>query len=782
MKPVRALLLWLLVPAAAAAQERDYGALRDSLARLESPAAVRALLAAADRPPLERGLIGLRLHELTGDDDDLEAARRAFDAANRDAPHPWAHYGIGLCHLRSGEIRIPSPGGVLNAVTVLQSFAEIVGLDHLSRARRAFRRALELDSLHWPAALELAALALADRDDDALRHARDAIRRIERAGAGDRRALLLTLADLEAALGEPAAGAEAARRALEVAGPADPVALHAQAAALLRVPGSEEAGAAAYFAGIDALTPEAAERYHADLLPILNEDDEELRWQLGNLEARKQWLREFWETRAALAGLTVAERLASHYRRLAVAQERYRRTGKRGPAPIDATILQTAGARTFPFDDRGLVYIRHGPPDETISTPGVGIRQNETWVYEMPDGTRQLFHFVRLDAATDFRLVDDILHAVIGDAAGSARGDLQLTGLDAAVRLLEARTDLDPSYGSLYAELLRAQTVYDRSLNAAGDDQQAHAAGRLGEIMREVARARQEIQAESRLRTLAAIATDSDRPRFDRDIPFYFDLYTFRGEQGRTDLTVAIAIPGERLRGRTRGDTTYYSLRIGLIVADTLQRRIVRRDTVYNYVSAEPLRRGQYLRTHLDLSAPPVEHAAYRVVLRDAFDPSAGQLYGGRTDVDDFTGSALQISDLVIAEPADSGAWQRGNVRLALLPPRELAGRPAFTLFYEIYNLAPGSSYSTEITVERDGGSGGIFGKLRRLVGAGDAIRLRFTGVAPPDADTTIGVQERRRVEADLDDGRYRVRVVVTDLATGERATREEVFLVSKGE
>lgn len=782
MKPVRALLLWLLVPAAAAAQERDYVALRDSLARLDAPAAVRELLAAPDRPPLERGLIALRLHELTESDGDLDAARDAFEAANRGAGHPWAHYGIGICHLRAGEIRIPSPGGVLNGVTALQSFAEILGLDHLSRARRAFRRALELDSLHWPAALELAALALADRDKDALREARDAIRRIEQARAGDVRALLLARADLEAALGDPDAAADAARRALEVAGPADPIALHAQAAALLRVPGSEEAGAAAYFAGIDALTPEAAERYHADLLPILNEDDEDLRWRLGDLEARKQWLRDFWEMRAALAGLTVAERLASHYRRLATAQERYRRTGKRGAAPTDATVLEAASERTFPFDDRGLVYVRHGPPDDTVSTAGAGVRLNETWVYEMPDGTRQLFHFVKLGDATDFRLVDDILHAIQSDATGVNRGVLQPTDLDAAIRLMDARASLDPRYGPLLAELMRAQTWYERYLSADDEERRSRARNRLLEIMPEVARTRQRLEAESRVRTLTAIATDSDRPRFDREIPFYFDLYTFRGEQGRTDLTVALAIPGERLRGRTRGDTTYYSLRIGLIVADTATRRITRRDTVYNYISSTPLQRGQYLRTHLDLRAPPLENATYRLVLRDAFDPAAGQIYGGHTTVDAFTESALQISDLVIAEPADSGAWQRGAVRLALLPPRELPGRPAFTLFYEVYNLAPGSSYSTEITLERADGGGGLFAKLKRLVGSGAPIRLRFTGVAPPEASTTVGVQERRRIEADLGEGRYRVRVVVTDLATGERATREELFLVSKGE
>ena len=743
------LLLLLALPASAAAQQRDFTAFADSVAKIRNIAALRELDAASvasarDGSWIEAGLIRLRLHELTDDARDLERARAAFEEAERrDPSSAWAAYGTGVCLVRGPEIQIPSPGGILDDVVLAQSLAEVFGLDPRSRARRAFRRALELDPGHAGAAIELGRLALDSRVPDDLAEARDAVRTAAAYHPGDPD-LLLALADLEAALGNQEASAAAAQEAVEAG--ADAAGTYAYALALLRTPGREAAGARAYLDAVEALTPAAAARFYEDLLPIVT-DDEDLRWQTANLERRRAWLRAFWEERAALAGKTVAERIAEHYRRLAVAHERYRSSGKRGAAPGDALLREPAEDRVLPFDDRGIVYVRHGEPDHVIQTTHAGLHANETWIYTNPDGTSQSFHFVRLPNAPDFRLVSDLFAA------------LNREELDAAIALIQDRAPYDESLHGILAKLRRVRDARIEDPGAAVADLRME---------------RLEASAENRTATLAALERDTDRPRFDRDLPFYFDLYTFRGAAGKTEVTAAIAIPGELLEPVTSGGETLYSVDVSLIVLDTAAGTISRVDTTYNYRSPDRLAKGEHLRTHVRLEAPPSDSAVYRISVRNAADRSQGHLYGGTLGVTDYRGGELMLSDIVLAEP-DSGTWHRGAARLALVPPRQFPAGEEVTLFYEIYDLPAGSPYEVEIVVE-GGERSGIIPWLGRLLGfRRGRIRLRFQGEARTD---DLGrVQEIRRVASELPPGSYRIRVTVTDLSTGATATREKRFV-----
>ena len=758
-----ALLGLALVAGPAAAQDRDLAAFQDSLAGITGLRALRAL-ASAPRDTgfaaalVEEGLVRLRLFELTDDPEELDRARRAFEsAAERDPRSAWAQYGIGLALARSPELRIPSPGGVLRGFVLPQSLAEIVGQDPRSRARRAFRRALALDPMHARAARQLAALALLSRRKDDLEEARDALARIAAGGRADPE-VAVALADVESALGHVGVAAEAAAEAVAAGG--DATALHARAAALLRVPGREAEGAAAYFEGIARLTEEAAERYFEDLLPIVT-PDEELRWRAGNLDARREWLRTFWELRAALAGEPVADRVAEHYRRLAVAHERYRRAGRRGAPPGGALLRQDPSEREFPFDDRGLVYVRHGEPDRVIQTAHSELRPNETWVYTAPDGTSRLFHFLKLRQGSDFRLVDDLLAALDPTIT-----NLQLEPL---IALVQDRAPYDPKYQALLARLNRAEAVR-RNRNAAPRD--------LTDALADIRATSQALAAETRAGTLAALDRDSDRPRFERELPFYYDIFTFRGPRGQTDVTAALAIPGPMLEPAESADgRTLYALRLSFILVDTATGRISRVDTVYRYRAPRPLGEGEYLRTHVRLAAPPSGSAVHRLLVRNDADPGQGRLYGGPARVRDYSGGALLVSDIVLAEPDSGGTWRRGAASLALVPPRQFPAREPVTVFYEIYNLPAGTPYRTEIRLEPPAAPGPL-ARIGRLLGlgGGGSVRLRFEGQAAPGPDGAV--QEIRRVASRMGPGRYRLRVAITDLAGGRTATSETQFLV----
>lgn len=768
-------------------------AFRDRVAGIVNVDSVRALEEEEERRPrgpggdslaaIERGLISLRLYDLTQDNRYAANARRSFEHAVRDLPSlAWAHYGLAVSLVRAPVIR---------PITALSR----------SQAHRALRRALELDPGFGEAALLVGEVALELRGKDDLEEARDAVRRTLETctGAGD---LYLVLADVEAALGHADASASAARAAL-AAGANSAAGLYRLGVALLRTTGGEEDGAGAYFAAVDRLTPAVADRVYEDLFPIVN-PTEARRWETADLESRRRWLHTFWEKRAALAAVTVAERLAEHYRRMAIAYERYRRIHEQGAPPAGALLFEPMpGERREPFDDRGLVYVRYGEPNRVIETFGGRLHPNETWIYTTPEGAYQLFHFVKPPHGSDKRLVDDIFTAVDWEAAA---GGLPLRSLEdlpnlqpkslvqliaseerdglfeGAIRLAEERGAYSPRYQSVVARLRQAEIVIDTL--ARSPKLSDALAGRtnlesfLGDLRLVFVGARsqnQVIRADVQQATLLALERDGYLPKFEGELPFHYHLLTFRGDEGRTDLTAAIAIPGDRLEPTIVAGDTVYALKVSLIVVDTVEDRVARKDTTHYFRAPRRLGAGEYVRTHVELSAEPSEGAIHRVVVVNAARPGDGQVYGGPMQVPDYSRTPLLVSDIVLAQPDTVGAWRRGEVELALVPPQEFKTPAPFTVFYEVYNLPATTPYRTEIAVERAEGRG-LWGKLKGLFGGGRPLRLRFEEEAKAAPDGRL--QELRRVQPNLRPGRYRIRVTVTNLLTGESAIRERLFSV----
>lgn len=758
---------------------------RDRVARAVNVDSVRALHEETERSRerddslalVENGFVALRLYDLTQDNRYAADARRSLEHAVRDHPSlAWGHYGLALSLVRAPVVR---------PITALSR----------SQARRALRRALELDPSFGEAALLFGEVALELRGRDALEEARDGLRRALETCSGAAR-LYLLLADVEAGLGDVEASAWAARAAL-AAGAETAAGLYRLGVALLRTAGGEEEGARAYFAAVDQLTPALAERVYEDLFPIVS-PTEAKRWETADLEGRRQWLVTFWEKRAALAAVTVRERLAEHYRRLAIAYERYRRIHEQGPPPAGALLFEPLpGVRWEPFDDRGLVFVRHGEPQEVIRSFGAHFLPNETWVYRAPDGRTEFFNFVTLPYGSGVRLVDDLFTAI--DWEGAAPGlrvrsieDLPNLPaekllllydppvLERAAELAEERARLQPRYFSVASRLriakLRLDCILRPGCPPPGPGMTLES--RVADLRAVLADARMEnrvIRGDLRLNTLLALERDAHRPRFERELPFHYHLVTFQGDEGRTDITAAIAIPADRLEPTLLDGDTVYALRLSLIVVDTAEDRITRKDTTQYFRAPRPLGTGEYLRTHVDLSAEPSEGVIHRLVVLNAARPGDGQVYGGPAEVPDYARTPLLVSDIVLAEPDSAGPWRRHEVQLALVPPEQFEAPAPFTVFYEVYNLPATTPYRTEIAVERAEGRS-LWGKLKGLFGGGRPLRLRFEAEAKATPDGRL--QEVRRVQPNLKPGRYRIRVTVTNLLTGESAVRDRQFAV----
>ena len=269
----------------------------------------------------------------------------------------------------------------------------------------------------------------------------------------------------------------------------------------------------------------------------------------------------------------------------------------------------------------------------------------------------------------------------------------------------------------------------------------------------------------------AAGQTDAaeDRPRgfYTGSLPFFYDLYTFRGDGGLTEVVAAFAVPAGELESRAHDDEVRYRFDVSLVLADTALQSVTRTDD--SVFAALPRRLGgdHLLFTHVTLQARPSVNTVQRVVMTDASTPGVGQLYDAPFRIPDYSGTRLMLSDIALGHPGAESGWRRGQVTLAPFPTSQFP-ESAFDVYYEIYNLPYRHRYVTEIMVEPLGRGEGR--------AAEPPARLRFDGES--DALRDGVVQEMRRVTASFPRGRYRLTVSVTDEVTGETARRSRVFRV----
>jgi hypothetical protein len=225
------------------------------------------------------------------------------------------------------------------------------------------------------------------------------------------------------------------------------------------------------------------------------------------------------------------------------------------------------------------------------------------------------------------------------------------------------------------------------------------------------------------------------------------------------------------------GTQFIYSIQGSLIFIDTVTGAITRKDSVFTYLSSHTLGQFEHLRMTIDMTVPPAKAGIHRIVLRDRINPGMGQLYGGNADLKNFSGDGLMVSDVVLAESED-GAWERGDAKLGLVPPRQFEEKKPLKLFYEIYNLPAGASYRTEISMAPVEGITG-FGRIKRLFGGSDGkVQLQYDGQAPAYTNGTL--QELKQVTAEIKPGKYKVVVRVTNLDNQQSVRSETLFVVSE--
>src|SRR2546427_2577906 len=534
------------LPAQSPEDRAAVAALRDSLAGVTDSLSLQRLEAATiqvakqqrDDPLLHcrLGFIAYRLGELTNAKSHYDDAAGEFEWAGELRPDwPYAWYGLGLAELAQGE----------HAVIAIENLRQQLGKDYLTKAARALARAAQADRSFAQASIDLANTALTQRIQPRLEVALQAVRLTAASAAGRNAGVQLARGRVEREVGDADSAVAGFQAYLRVGGDSGLGLLElARTYYYAQRPAD---GWRTYFAGARlARSPEAVELYRADLSVVAGPDELAPFDGFTAPGPRAAWLERFWLQRDVAEAREPGGRLAEHYRRWFYAWHNCRLVSRHRPSDI------TERYRTdqLDFDDRGVIYLRHGSPDKRATYPRVldRLEPNETWLYRRPDGDL-IFHFVAREDVQDYKLVESLADAL----SSGFRGALALAG----------RRGLDPLTSDLFASRADINPLYARLGNTLGS---ANAAGVLAT----------ERSLGQRSITVGT-TTDSYRRAFATPLEVLASDFVVgaRGHAGQ-ELHVVFAIPGHRLT--PAGDSTgvLYPLALRVVVWDSLDNPVDR--------------------------------------------------------------------------------------------------------------------------------------------------------------------------------------------------------------
>ncbi|HET8762246.1 MAG TPA: GWxTD domain-containing protein [Gemmatimonadales bacterium] len=671
---------------------------------------------------LRLGFIALRLGELGGQSHFEDAASEFQWSIDLEPEWPYPWYGMGLAEYGIGD----------SHVSVVAGLQQMFGKDALSRSAIAFAKSAEVDPSFAKGLVELANTALQQRVNIKLNVALDALRRAAGTSATLHPDVLLARGRVEREVGD-ADSAVAAFRQYAAFG--DDRALGLLEIARTRLMLGDLAGQLAYYEGARADDSVAVAGYRRDLA-LIAPDSVLDKFDAARGAARAALLQHFWTSRDERSLRTPGARLAEHYRRYFYARRNFFLASTK--RHYDIVERYRSGSKEF--DDRGVIYIRHGAPTARAFYNAPGVEPNESWRYSRPEGDL-LFHFIAREDVQDYKLVESLFD-VLGFSNAVLLGARSSQVGSEADELLTSRQKLSPLYS-------RLQGVGE----ASGERYRAEER-RLG---------RESIH--------IGTTTDSYTLHFARDLDAEVHVLAVGHDKAGPLVQITYGIRGESLQPVRIARGYLYSVRLRFAAMDSSGAVVASLDTTRQFVSPSAVPPREHLLGRVDMHVPPGD-LSYRVAVEQGAD--AGRV----TPLDTIRVAAVaatrpRLSDLALGSGMAHLAWTSDVTGDSVLfNPLGLYSRnDTLQVYYEVFGITAGAGYTTQIEVRKGKGGGGVLRKV--FGGGGTAIKLRFQDRAGPAGG---GLHRDVSLEK-LSPGTYTLRVTVTD-AAGNDDRREERFTV----
>jgi tetratricopeptide (TPR) repeat protein len=435
-----------------------------------------------------------------------------------------------------------------------------------------------------------------------------------------------------------------------------------------------------------------------------------------------------WISRDPMPAADSNLRLIEHYRRLLHAEQNYLFDGFRTWANNPDKLSHLEFPPTFylndRFNDKGLIYVRHGEPDERALTVNPDV---ESWRYGPTASTPEMtFHFT-----------------IAEDAIGN---NWRLTPFVNHPRFLEDRA----TWGNVYHRLLREDPLETMALEneMAGQSRDAVATGFI-----------------------------SDRHTWNKNIqPLNIPSYTafFKAPDGKSyfDLYYGLPLPsGDELAAKPEVNVLCEH---GLTLHDldwNQAHRVhdrVTQETIAS-VGQRQLLIGQY---HF-AAKPDSYHAAFFVR-----QPATERVGGWKEDlrVPGFPENQLATSSIVLASSitpaAGDDALTKNGLRVVPNPSKYFARSKPVYVYFEVYHLTPDAQgktsfeieYTTLLRKEKKSGAKKLFAIF------GDKSKPATTLVTERQADSTTSAEYLALDLGRAGKGEFRLSIKVRDKHSGKES------------
>ena len=487
---------------------------------------------------------------------------------------------------------------------------------------------------------------------------------------------------------------------------------------------------------IDTIVDEVSARmFFEDFKYILSDVEIERYTKISQPEAFQQFFSNVLEKRNPTRADEVDLRLQVHYERLIEAEKIYTQYEPREAfRVIKSTDSYQTADRDFPraywlngeLGDRGLIFMRHGKPNDITGSVTEETTFIESWRYLNPE---LVFHFEG--------------HAGLG---------VLIPTLPNVLSVVEARE----IWGGGYA--LLSQSLRRRDNGLSNDRHyELDIINYTNELFD------QGIEDVGKGLTTDRYVWPGDLKHIN--VPYL--VSAFRTDQDQTLVEIHFAIPiGEALE---EVDTIpgQMSMDVGFAVHDTMWNAL-HKQLESRAVALENYTRDDSAIDVIRFIAPPDSFQVNLHVGLDEVRRKGSYLFGYR--VPDFTGKSLLISDIVpalkVTESESANRYTRNGLEVYANPGRGFQRERALAVYYEVYNLTYGANDRTAYTIrytleERKKG--------RRIFKRKPEMALSVS-VEREGGDRTAIEYGELDVSA-LKKGAYDLRVTVTDTHTGQQVS-----------
>lgn len=148
--------------------------------------------------------------------------------------------------------------------------------------------------------------------------------------------------------------------------------------------------------------------------------DEELQsfYSKHTISQVQTFVADFWNKRNPIPAARINPRIIEHYNRIVYAEKYYQyygfRTAFTNPDRLGYFTFNKTYHLNQEFNDKGLIYIRQGKPDDRVVSFGEGVPSNESWLYlGTNQSSRMIFHFTLFNTPNFWRVTPIVENAAM---------------------------------------------------------------------------------------------------------------------------------------------------------------------------------------------------------------------------------------------------------------------------------------------------------------------------------------------------------------------------------